>query len=462
MNFLPSVSCWTDQGVGARDVLNGTCSSGTLSSDTFGKDAMTANMRRTGTVGGTLLLVMLLTACSDASRSAGQTGSPTLPSAVPARVEISVPDGSTDVAPSTVVDVKAVGGELGEVSVTSAEGGRPIAGAVAVDRVWRSTSRLKPRTTYQVKAVARDAAGGETVSASSFTTLAPAKVVAYTVTPDGWTVGAGMPVQVRFDAPIPKESRAAIESQLTIETIPAQLGSWGWTSDTSLLFRPRTYWAAGTKVLVTAPLAGTQVGPGAYLMEDNGATLTIGTQRVLQVNLATHTMTATENGRLVRTFAISGGRPGERFETRGGTKVVMDKYEKIIMDSSTFGVGKMDPEYYRTPVDYAMRITDSGEFLHSAPWSVGQQGSANVSHGCINMAPNDALWLFERIQYGDVVESTGSDFPLQPDEAGIPVWLYSWPQWQGLSALAGTTPTTPAPVGQAQPSSASRASSIPK
>lgn len=411
---------------------------------------MTAPRRRGRVFGAVLVLTLAMGACSSSPGSPGADGGGATTSAGPARIEISMPDGSKDVTPDSIVTVKALGGQLAQVTLISADGKRTVPGKTGVDHVWSTAgTRLMPKTTYRLTATARNDAGAETTSSTSFTTLTPTTTVGYTVTPDGWTVGAGMPIQVNFDEPIPKEARGAIESQLSVAASPAQAGAWGWTSSTTLMYRPQAYWAKGTTIEVKAPLAGTQVGPGAYLMEDNGAKLTIGTQRILRVDLNRHTMTDTEDGQVVRTFLISGGRPGFRFETRGGTKVVMDKFQRIIMDSSTFGIGKMDPEYYRTPVDYAMRITDTGEFLHSAPWSVGQQGYANVSHGCINMAPGDASWLFNRIQFGDVVETTGSDYPLQPAEAGIPVWLYTWQQWQGLSALPVPTPTAAPPSAPA-------------
>lgn len=124
--------------------------------------------------------------------------------------------------------------------------------------------------------------------------------------------------------------------------------------------------------------------------------------------------------------------------------MVLDKSRDIIMDSSTFGIDKADPEFYRTKVQWAVRITDSGEFLHSAPWSVAQQGRVNVSHGCINMAPADAEWLFDRVIPGDVVENVNSAYRLQPAEAGVPVWLWSWQQWQAKSAMAAKPVSPPA------------------
>ena len=42
-----------------------------------------------------------------------------------------------------------------------------------------------------------------------------------------------------------------------------------------------------------------------------------------------------------------------------------------------------------------MRVTYSGEFIHAAPWSVGSQGYANVSHGCTGMSTADAAWLYD-------------------------------------------------------------------
>ena len=47
-----------------------------------------------------------------------------------------------------------------------------------------------------------------------------------------------------------------------------------------------------------------------------------------------------------------------------------------------------------------MRLTWGGEFIHAAPWSVGQ-GNTNVSHGCVNMSDGNAAWLFAITHIGD-------------------------------------------------------------
>ena len=59
-----------------------------------------------------------------------------------------------------------------------------------------------------------------------------------------------------------------------------------------------------------------------------------------------------------------------------------------------------------------MRVTYCGEFLHAAPWSVGSQGCANVSHGCTGMSTANAAWLYNQSKRGDVVEYVGSDRPM--------------------------------------------------
>jgi lipoprotein-anchoring transpeptidase ErfK/SrfK len=104
------------------------------------------------------------------------------------------------------------------------------------------------------------------------------------------------------------------------------------------------------------------------------------------------------------------------------------------MDSSTVGIPKGDPDYYNLETKWNLRVTWTGEYLHSAPWSVGSQGSANVSHGCVNMSPANAQWMFENSKVGDVVKFTGSNRAFQPHE-GIGVWMYDFAGWKAQSAL---------------------------
>ena len=81
-----------------------------------------------------------------------------------------------------------------------------------------------------------------------------------------------------------------------------------------------------------------------------------------------------------------------------------------------------------------MRLTDSGEFLHAAPWSEWAQGTENVSHGCTGMSTSNAQWLYGQSEIGDVVEFTGTT-RMMTDDNGLTVWNVSFNQWRKGSAL---------------------------
>jgi lipoprotein-anchoring transpeptidase ErfK/SrfK len=97
------------------------------------------------------------------------------------------------------------------------------------------------------------------------------------------------------------------------------------------------------------------------------------------------------------------GKPDGKHETKNGTYYVLEKMASIVMDSSTYGVPVNSAEGYKLTVQDAVRIDNSGSFVHSAPWSVGDQGKRNVSHGCINLSPDNAQWFFDNFGSGDPV-----------------------------------------------------------
>ena len=162
---------------------------------------------------------------------------------------------------------------------------------------------------------------------------------------------------------------------------------------------------------------------------------------VTQVDAQSHTATVFRDGERVRTMPITTGKAG--FETRSGVKVIVSKERTRLMDAATGGTDPSDPEYYRLEVEYAMRVTYSGEFLHAAPWSVGSQGSANVSHGCVGMSTANAQWLYDLSNVGDVVEVTGTSNP-QNLGNGITVWNEGWKEWLADST-SGPVMTVAAP-----------------
>jgi lipoprotein-anchoring transpeptidase ErfK/SrfK len=200
------------------------------------------------------------------------------------------------------------------------------------------------------------------------------------------------------------------------------------------MWRPATYWQPGTTVTVDAPLTGVQTGADKWIAHDDHASFTVGSAMVSRVNIQTHMMTVTRGGQVIKTIPVSTGRPGPLTETRSGVKVIIRKEGKITMDSTTIGIPKGDPNYYKIDTQWNLRLTWTGEYIHSAPWSVDSQGTANVSHGCTNMSPANAEWMFNNSKVGDIVIFTGSNRPFLPTE-GIGVWQYTFAGWQHQSAL---------------------------
>lgn len=339
------------------------------------------------------------------------------------------------VAPNTPVTVRATGGTLGPVTVTSADG-QALPGGVK-DGVWTASSGLVPGSRYTVNATVLHPDGTSHPSTSSFTAKRAGILATYHVLYDNMTVGVGAPVSIQFDSPVAsKAMKAEIERHALVTTAPAVQGSWGWLDDRQLMWRPAEFWKPGTKVTLKANLQGLQTGENKYVGKSATGVFTVGPAMISSVDMVKHEMTVTRDGKVLKTIPVSTGKSTEeRFVTRSGTKVIIDKSGDMTMDSSTVGIPKGNPQYYKLDTRYNLRVTWTGEFLHAAPWSVGAQGRANVSHGCTNMSLDNAAWMFQNSNIGDVVKFTGSNRPFLPTE-GIGVWEYTFDQWKARSALA--------------------------
>lgn len=352
-----------------------------------------------------------------------------------ARITLSpVPTGKP-VAPATPVVVSVRAGRLTDVVMTGPDG--PVPGSLSVDGLtWTSTGgTLDYAAAYSVNAQAVDRTGLPTRLRGTIRTVAPSAFLGLSVTPrEGATVGVGMPVRVDLDHRISTPAaRAALEKRLSV-TVDGEpvLGGWRWQSDDVLLYRPGVFWKGDATVSVSADLKGVRLAPGLWGRADVTSTFRTGPAMVSYVDMLTDQMRVTRDGVDIRTIPITTGKAG--FETRIGTKVVMSKERTRVMDAATGGTLPTDPEYYRLEVEYAMRVTNSGEFLHAAPWSVRHQGHENVSHGCTGMSTADAAWLYANTRVGDVVVYTGGTRALEPGN-GITVWNVSWQRWKRYSAL---------------------------
>ena len=153
---------------------------------------------------------------------------------------------------------------------------------------------------------------------------------------------------------------------------------------------------------------------------------------VSTVDVTAHKMTVTRNGKVLRVIPITTGKAD--FLTRGGIKVIMNKERYRVMDSTTVDIPADSPDAYRLKVEYALRLTYSGEFVHAAPWSVAHQGHENVSHGCTGMSMANAAWFYSLSHVGDVVKYVHSTRSLEMGN-GYTDWNYSWSSWEAGSAL---------------------------
>jgi lipoprotein-anchoring transpeptidase ErfK/SrfK len=382
------------------------------------------------------------TANADNKPSIGSSGSASTTSSTPTPTTPAIEwqttpkDAATSVSVDTRVTARTEHGELTSVSMTykSKKGNVIPADGWLESGVWTAKDLLEPGVTYTLKMKAKDEAGDETTREQSFTTqdLTLNDQIAVTVTPgDGQVVGIGMPVIVTFDLPV--KDRAAFEKHMKVTSTPSQAGSWYWLSDREVHWRPKAYWQPGTKVHVEANLNGVPAGNGRYGQWTRTADFTIGRAVVAKVNLKTDMMDVYISGQKTKTIPVTGGRPG--LETRSGVKVIMAKVTNIVMKAETIGFKKGDKNWYAdTPVKYALQLTNSGEFLHSAPWSVASQGHANVSHGCTGMSDANAAWVYQNFKVGDVVETTGTNKPMTMGN-GYSDWNLPWASYQQGSAL---------------------------
>jgi lipoprotein-anchoring transpeptidase ErfK/SrfK len=387
---------------------------------------------------GVVVVVAAVAGCTSSSGSGsgggdkpaagGGGGEQSSPAAQAATLAVVPAANAAAVAPADPVKVTATGGTLTSVSVAGSGGA--VKGALNPDKtVWTSTDKLGFGARYTVSAVATNADGQKTTTTSAFTTAQATRTVFPAVSPlSGMTVGVGMPIRVYFENPV--TDRKAALARMKVTTSVPTVGAWRWFSATEVHWRPKTYWKPGTTVALDTDLRGVSLGAGTYgsVNADRHVAFTIGASHVSIADAKTHRMKVWINGKLTKNFPASLGKevPG-RF-THNGVHVVTDKKASMTMDSTTFGLA-LDAGGYRVPVKFATRISNGGEFVHSAPWSVAQQGKENVSHGCVNLAPANAQWFYGISQPGDVVQVTGTPVPLTGKDTDIPDWTIPWSQW---------------------------------
>ncbi|MES4886778.1 Ig-like domain-containing protein [Streptomyces sp. NPDC096012] len=381
---------------------------------------------------------LTLTACGGSASADSKNGKDSAKTST-AKIAISAEDGSTD-ASINATGVKVSGGKLTGVKMTVAGSGQAVPGAISADGgSWKPKQQLERGTKYEIAATAKDADGRTAAANSIFSTVTTANSFIGTYTPDnGATVGAGMPVSFTFDKSI--TDKKAVQSHITVDSSSGQQVVGHWFGDQRLDFRPQEYWKAGSKVTMRIDLDGVQGAKGVYGVQKKTVSFTVGRSQVSTVDVNTQTMTVVRDGRTIKSVPISAGSPDHT--TYNGQMVISEKFTQTRMNGSTVGYGG---EYDIPDVPHAMRLTQSGTFIHGNYWynkgnpPFGRQGT---SHGCVGLADvqgaqgaTSAKWFFDNTLVGDVVIVKNSpDKTVAPDN-GLNGWNMAWSAWTAGSAV---------------------------
>jgi lipoprotein-anchoring transpeptidase ErfK/SrfK len=391
-----------------------------------------------GLLGVALAAGLVLTACSSGSGESnsaqpqGQVNSnreQVAPAAAKpaARITIAPGPGAADVSPADPITVTVADGTIDTVTLTNPDG-KQVAGQLSADKTsWVTAEALGYGKTYTWAGSAVGLDGKPATISGQFTTVKPKRTVRATVnTGDGGTFGIAMPIAITFDAAV--TDKASAQKALKVETSVPTEGAWAWLDDRTVHYRPKTYWQPGTQVNVTAKLYGVRYGNGSFGKEDLTAHFTIGRSQVVQANAQTHRWVIYRDGKLVADYPASYGLDSDPGRvTKSGTHVVMGKAATYFMNNPAY-------DYENVEVKWAVRISNNGEFAHAAPWSVGQQGKRNVSHGCANLAPANAKAYYDSVLPGDPVEVTGTTQQLSARDGDYYDWAISWDKWLAKSA----------------------------
>ncbi|MFE5947586.1 Ig-like domain-containing protein [Streptomyces sp. NPDC056480] len=411
---------------------------------------------RIRTVLSCTLLAVTVTAA--ASACGGSDGHPLSARAYDAadQLAVSAPSDGAKADPEKPLEITAKGedGRITDVTAVDASG-RHLAGELTADgQRWRSTAALAAGARYTVRVSTEDEDGAPGARTFSFETATAKRALTATFGPEAGTYGVGQPITADLSLPVKdRKARAVVERALKVRSTPAVEGTWYWVDDKKLHFRPKEYWPAGASVTVTGNLDGLKVGDKLYGGASKPLKLTIGDRIEAVADAGSHYMTVRRNGEVINTIPVTTGKPG--FSTRNGIKVVLGKEYYVRMRGTSIGIAEGSSESYDLPVYYATRVTWSGEYVHAAPWSVGSQGVANVSHGCVGMSTGNAAWFYETVRPGDIVRVVNSyGDTMDTFGNGFGDWNLTWAKWREGSALveAAGNPVAPTEKARLRPS----------
>jgi lipoprotein-anchoring transpeptidase ErfK/SrfK len=301
---------------------------------------------------------------------------------------------------------------------------------------WMSRWALAPGAKYVVRATAGNSAGKTVTAMSRFQTLQAASTFSASLdwtlaANQGHSYGVGLPIIVNFSQPV--QNKAAVQKALVVTAQDPVPGAWRWITDEQVVYRADGYWPPHQVVTLHAHLAGVRAAAGVYGTKNLTYKFRIGVARISSVNVRTHHMIVRIDGAVARSYGISAGDGTAVFYTTpSGTALTMDKARLVIMTNPN--VPKGAPGWYREPVPLAVRLTNSGIYLHETPgaeWCIGVQ---NCSHGCIRQSPGDALWFYNTNQTADVVHVMGTNRKMTFGD-GWTFYQMPWRQWAKGSTI---------------------------
>jgi hypothetical protein len=416
---------------------------------------MTDSRRRRGLMTASALLggVLVLSACSSGDSSASDGGSTSssqanadeaaAKKASEAQIKITPADGSNNASINNSAAVTVSKGTLTQVTMTTADGAA-VQGELSADKTsWKPSVQLERSTTYKLAATAKDSEGREAHENASFTTVSPANSFIGNFTPeDGSTVGVGMPVSINFNKEI--TNKAAVQKGITVTSSSGQEVVCHWFSTVRMDCRPEDYWKENSTVTLKLALDGVEGANGVFGVQQKTVTFHIGRNQISYVDAQTKQMKVTHNGTTIKTIPISAGSPENK--TYEGIMVMSEKFKETRMNGTTVGFTDNDgkAEYDIKDVPHAIRLTNSGTFVHGNYWGAKSIfGSVNTSHGCVGLSDtkgaNDTgtagYWFYTNSIVGDVVVvSHTGDKTVAPDN-GLNGWNLSWADWKAGSAV---------------------------
>jgi hypothetical protein len=359
-----------------------------------------------------------------------------------AQIRVSPGNGSDNASISNAARVTVSKGRLTDVTMTTT-GGNKVSGRMSPDKTsWKPDVQLEHATTYKVTATAEDSEGRADHENASFTTVTPGNSFIGIVTPnEGTTVGVGMPVSIKFDKAI--SDKSAVQKGITVTSSSGQQVVGHWFGADRLDFRPRKYWQEGSTVTLKLALDGVESAPGVHGVQHQSFSFHIGRNQVSYADAYYHQMKVTRDGKVIKKILISAGAPEHK--TYQGQMVISEKFRQTRMSGVAAGLSDSDGkgEYAVKDVPHAMRLSDSGTFIHGNYWA-GHNifGEDNTSHGCVGLDdkrgakdPNTpAAWFYAHSLIGDVIVVTHTGGKaIRPDD-GLNDWNMPWSKWVAGSA----------------------------